>query len=120
MRIAVPTSGNDLNADVDMRFGRCPRFLIVETETREFRVVVNPAAVQGGGAGIRAAQLVIDSGAKAVIAGEVGPNAYEVLERAGVRVIARVNGRIMEALDLVEAEMAESTDGPTVPAHHGR
>lgn len=120
MKIAVPTSGNDLNADVDQRFGRCPRFLIVESETMEFRVVVNPAALQGGGAGTRAAQLVIDAGAKVVLAGEVGPNAYDVLERAGIRVVARVNGNVQDALDLLNAEMAENTDGPTVPAHHGR
>ena len=120
MLVAIPTNGNDLSAMIDERFGRCARFLMVDSETKEFRVVANPAAIQSGGAGVTAAQTVIDQGAKVVLAGEVGPKAYDVLQRAGIKVYARVTGKAIDALDLLTSEMAEGADGPTGPAHRGR
>jgi predicted Fe-Mo cluster-binding NifX family protein len=120
MKVAIPTRGHDLSSEVEPRFGRCPRFLIVEAESLEFTTVENAAASMGGGAGMRAAQIVVDQGVELVIAGEVGPKAYDVLEAAGVRVMARVSGTVREALDLVGSQMTEDTKGPTGPARHGR
>jgi predicted Fe-Mo cluster-binding NifX family protein len=120
MKVAIPTRGQDLSSEVEPRFGRCPRFLIVDSRTLEFETVENTAASMGGGAGMHAAQLVVDQGVEAVIAGEVGPKAYDVLEAAGVRVMARVTGSAREALDLLSSEMSENTKGPTGPARHGR
>lgn len=120
MKVAIPTRGTDLSAEVESRFGRCPRFLIVESGTMEFSLVDNSAAAMGGGAGVRAAQLVIDQGVEAVIAGEVGPKAYDVLERANVKVYARITGRAGDAMEMLRSEMAQSVDGPTGPARHGR
>jgi predicted Fe-Mo cluster-binding NifX family protein len=120
MKIAIPTKGHDLSSQVEPRFGRCPRFLIVDSETLEFETVENTAASMGGGAGLRAAQIVVDQGVELVVAGEVGPKAYDVLDAAGVRVMARVSGTVREALDLVDSQMTEETKGPTGPARHGR
>jgi predicted Fe-Mo cluster-binding NifX family protein len=36
MKIALTTSGNDLNAPLDSRFGRAPKFLIYDMETKTF------------------------------------------------------------------------------------
>ncbi len=120
MLVAIPTNGNDLSGRIDERFGRCARFLLVDPETKEFRVVVNPAAVQSGGAGITAAQTVIDQGANVVIAGEVGPNAFSVLERARIKVYSRVTGTIHDALDLLESNQTTVAGEPTGPARHQR
>ena len=97
MRVAIPSTGDDLSAAVDPRFGRCNRFLIIDTESMAFQVLDNTAAASAGGAGIAAAQLVVDAGAEAVAAGEVGPNAMRVLEAAGVRVLTGVRGTVAEA-----------------------
>ena len=58
MRIAISSSGSDLDAEVDPRFGRCQCFVIVDSETKEFEVLDNQAAMTSGGAGIQAAQIV--------------------------------------------------------------
>ena len=76
--------------------------------------------MQGGGAGVRAAQTVVDEGVGAVVAGEVGPKAYEVLDAAGVRVYARITGKVRDALDMLASDMVRGADGPTGPARHGR
>ena len=120
MRVAIPTRGEDLSAEVEQRFGRCPRFLVVDSETMAFSLVDNTAATMGGGAGLVAAQLVIDQGVEAVIAGEVGPKAYDVLERANVKVYARVTGNVRDAIEMLLSDMATRVDGPTGPSRHGR
>ena len=49
MKVAIPTRGNDLTSEVEQRFGRCPRYLIVDLETMDYTVVENTAATMGGG-----------------------------------------------------------------------
>ncbi len=86
MKIAVASSGKDLDSPINPRFGRCSYFLIVETETNDFEVVENSAAQAFRGAGISAAQMVVNKGVKAVIAGNFGPNALNVLQTSGVKI----------------------------------
>ncbi len=121
MIVAIPSEGDDLAANVEPRFGRCSRFIIVDTETMGFRAVPNTAAAQAGGAGITAAQQVVQEGAKVVIAGEVGPNAFDVLDAAGVKVYAHVTGVIRDAVDMLVAGTLEGAMEATGPAlHSGR
>ena len=65
MKIAVTSTGNTLDSQVDPRFGRAAYFLVVDTETMEFECISNDAVSAAGGAGISAAKTVADSGAKA-------------------------------------------------------
>ncbi len=85
MKVAVSASGADLEAAVDPRFGRCPYYVVVDTDTMEFEVIENSATGQASGAGIAAAQLVSQTGAQAVISGSIGPNAYQALSAGGRR-----------------------------------
>ena len=92
-KIAVSSSGNDLDSPVDPRFGRAARFLIVDEENLDFSALDNSAS--GGmahGAGIQAAENVARSGATVVLSGFVGPKAYNALSAAGVRIGQGVEG----------------------------
>jgi len=84
MRIGVSASGRDLNARVDDRFGRCPWFLVVDSDSLEFDTLENRHAEEGMGAGMGAAKDLIDAHVDAVISGQVGPKAYEVLKAADI------------------------------------
>jgi hypothetical protein len=77
MKIAVSASSPALESPVDPRFGRCLYFLIVDPETMEFEAVENPYVSASGGAGIQAAQLVIQKNVEAVLTGSCGPNAFQ-------------------------------------------
>ena len=99
MSIAVSAAGADLEAGVDPRFGRYPQYVFVEPETLEFEVVANTAAAESGGAGIKAAELVIEHGAEAIITGNVGPNARRVVEAAGVAIYSKGDGTVREAIE---------------------
>lgn len=86
MKIAVTANGNDLDAPVSLVVGRCSTFVFVDTGTMTFEAVANPALSASGGAGIQAAQFVVEYGTQAVLSGNVGPNAYEVFLAANVPV----------------------------------
>ena len=119
MKICITSIGNDLSASIDPRFGRCQIFLFVDTETMEFEAVSNPAATSGGGAGTKAAQLVADKGAAAVLTGNVGPNAFTALDAAGVKIHIGLSGSCNDALEKFKNGEIETTGGPSVESHAG-
>ena len=119
MKVAIAASGNNLDASTDARFGRCPCFVIVDTETMAFAAVDNIAAAQGSGAGIAAVQLVADQGADAVIAANVGPNAYTALAAGGLKVYGFGGGTVREAVAALQAGRLEESHAANVPSHHG-
>jgi len=84
MKIAISSIGKDLNSQVSEVFGRCPYFLIVEIDdkkVKEFGALENMSVNQMGGAGISAVQTVAGKNVKAVITGNVGPRALDVLKQ---------------------------------------
>ena len=103
MKVAVSSSGRDLDASMDQRFGRCAYFLMVETDDMSFEVFDNESASLGGGAGIQAAQFVISKGAGAVITGNCGPNAVQTLSAVGVDVLLGVTGTIKAAVKMYKS-----------------
>jgi predicted Fe-Mo cluster-binding NifX family protein len=86
MKIVVTAQGTDLASFVDPRFGRCQYFLFIDTDSVRFEALPNQAQQAAGGAGIQAAQFVVEKGVQAVITGSVGPNADEVLKKANIPV----------------------------------
>ena len=100
MKIAITTSGDDLNAPLDSRFGRAPRFLVYDTDTDTFEVIDNRQTLNAAqGAGIQAAETVARSGATAVITGHCGPKAFRVLTTAGIKVYTTDVPTVTKALD---------------------
>ena len=81
MKIAVTSQGKDLNSQVDPRFGRAAYVIIVDSDTNDFKVIDNGENVNAmKGAGIQAASNVVNSGAKVLLTGFCGPNAYKALQ----------------------------------------
>ncbi|MFO7611371.1 MAG: NifB/NifX family molybdenum-iron cluster-binding protein [Clostridia bacterium] len=86
MRITFPVDAGSAGACIHKSFGRAPAFLVYDTETRKNLFVDNSAASSQGGAGIKAAQLVLDQQTDAVITPQCGQNAADVLLAAGVKI----------------------------------
>ena len=85
MKIALPIDEKDLNNEVSVSFGRAPYYAVYDTETKEVEYIENTAANAKGGAGIKAAQFVVDSGAKVLITPRCGENAADVVSSAEIR-----------------------------------
>jgi len=69
MKIAVTATEGSLDAAMDPRFGRCPYFVIVETDDLSFEAVENSNAMLGGGAGVQSAQLIAGKGVTSILTG---------------------------------------------------
>lgn len=119
MKIALSSSGPDLDAEVDPRFGRCQYFVVVDPETLKFEAISNSSISASGGAGIASAQTVAGKGVDALLTGNCGPNAYQTLSAAGIQVITGVTGTVRSAIDQYKKGQWRADTQPSVAAHHG-
>jgi len=85
----------------------------------QFEAVPNPAISASGGAGIQAAQFIIEQGAQAVLTGNVGPNAFNVFQAAGVPIYLLGGGTVREAVEAYKSGQLRSVGGANVQAHAG-
>ena len=99
MKIALPVEEKILNTPVCVSFGRTPLFVIFDTENGEFEFIDNSAAASQGGAGIKAAQILVDKGAKAVITFRCGENAAAVLKPAEITLYKAVDGTAFDNIE---------------------
>jgi predicted Fe-Mo cluster-binding NifX family protein len=99
MKIAVTSTGTDLDSQVDPRFGRASYILIVDSETFDFEVLDNKENVNAlKGAGIQAASMVSDKGAEVLLTGFCGPKAFKALKAAKIGVANDAAGSIRDAV----------------------
>jgi predicted Fe-Mo cluster-binding NifX family protein len=91
MIIAIPVDKNEENTTVCMSFGRAPYFMFVDSESGRSEFAENDAAESQGGAGIKAAQFIVDHKANVLLTPRCGENAAEVIQAAGI-IVYRTNG----------------------------
>jgi predicted Fe-Mo cluster-binding NifX family protein len=114
MKVCLSSAGDNLDAQIDTRFGRCRYFLFVDTDSMEVEAVDNANIASAGGAGIRSAQLIADKGAEVLLTGNVGPNAFDVLNAAGIKIYSGLSGSVKEALENLKTGELNETTGPDV------
>ena len=99
MKIAIPVDMKDLNSDVCVSFGRAPYFLIYDTDTKESAFIVNTAASSSGGAGIKAAQNIVDNKANVLLTPRCGENAANVLIAADISLFKTIDATVKDNID---------------------
>jgi predicted Fe-Mo cluster-binding NifX family protein len=119
MKIAISSTGKNLDSQIDPRFGRCQYFIFVDPETMEFEVSENEGLMASGGAGVQAAQLVVQKGVNVLITGNLGPNAASALSASGVKVYLVPGGTVKEVTEAYKSGTLKEVSGPTVPPHFG-
>lgn len=117
MKVVVTAQGTDLDSVSSPVFGRCPAFVFVDTETMECEGIDNRSVEAGHGAGVQAAQFVMDKGARAVLTHNVGPNAFSVLSGAGIPIYRLQGGTVRQAVEALRAQQLELLQGPSAAAH---
>jgi predicted Fe-Mo cluster-binding NifX family protein len=119
MKVAVSSNGDNLDAKLDPRFGRCRFFMIVNPDDMSFEAFNNKSAVQGGGAGIQAAQFLASLGVEAVVTGNCGPNAVQTLAAAGIEMFGGQAGTVREVVDRFKKGHLKPTSEANVDSHFG-
>ncbi len=118
MKIAVSSTGKDLDSPVEPRFGRAPYLIIVDTDTLEFEALDNSASMNAfKGAGIQAAAMISRKGARVLLTGYCGPKAFEALEAAKIKVANNVTGKVKEAVTAFNGGLISFSDRPNAEAH---
>ncbi len=118
MKIGISSDGENLDSFLDLRFGRCRYFVIYDTESNEVKVVENGGQSSKGGAGIAAAQQLIDENVDVVITGNLGPNAFELIEKANIKVFKSESILLKSVIEKYKnGELEELKNSG--PAHHG-
>ena len=119
MKIVVTANGTDLDALTSPLFGRCPAYVFVDPEAMHLEAVENPATSTLRGAGFQAAEFVVERGAQAVVTGNVGPNAFKVLQDLGVPVYLSGGGTVREAINAYKIGRLRPMEEANVPTHSG-
>jgi predicted Fe-Mo cluster-binding NifX family protein len=118
MKIAITSIGQDLNSQIDPKFGRAAYILIVDTVHDGVEVLDNSENRNAfKGAGIQAAAMVSKKGAEVLLTGYCGPNAYKTLQAAGIKVANDVSGKVKDAVDALIEGNVEFADSANVEAH---
>ncbi|WP_088228378.1 NifB/NifX family molybdenum-iron cluster-binding protein [Desulfosporosinus sp. FKB] len=107
MKVAIPVNDKSMEASVSESFGRTPYYLIYDTESKESVFLDNSAIASQGGAGIKAAQIVVDHRVNALITPRCGENAAEIIQAANIKLFKTINDSIKDNLAaLIEGKLA--------------
>lgn len=118
MKIAISTTGNNLDAEVELRFGRARSFLLFDTETQDFSLLDNSEQVNAmQGAGVKTAQNIVTAGAEALISGHCGPKAMQVLNAKKIAVYVSEKSIISAAISKLQAGLLEQITTADVAGH---
>jgi predicted Fe-Mo cluster-binding NifX family protein len=122
MRIALPVEDKSMQANVCQSFGRTPYFLIYSTGSGDAEFLANSAAGSQGGAGIKAAQLLVDHGVHALLTPRCGENAADVLQSADIQIYKTSSSSIQANIEAYKDSKLETlTDvHPGFHNHRGR
>jgi predicted Fe-Mo cluster-binding NifX family protein len=99
MKIGVSSTGQDLNAQVDQRFGRCDFFIIIQTDDMSFDIFENRNKSLTGGAGIKCATFLDSKDVEVVLTGNCGPNAENIFSECGMNLITGQSGVVKEVVE---------------------
>ena len=99
MKIAISSTGKDLNSRIDPSFGRCAYFIVVETEDMSFEACENENTALSGGVGIQSASFIVSKGVKALLTGNCGPKAMQTFTAGEVEVFAGQTGTVKDAVE---------------------
>lgn len=99
MKIAIPVNNNTIESGVCESFGRAPYFLIYDTISNKSAFLNNSAAASQGGAGVVAAQALVDSNVEVLITPRCGENAASVFNVAKIKIYKIINNSVNENIE---------------------
>ncbi|NLM00845.1 MAG: dinitrogenase iron-molybdenum cofactor biosynthesis protein [Treponema sp.] len=99
MKIAIPVDEKKLDSNVCVSFGRSPYFLIYDIDTKESIFIENNASSSTGGAGVKAAQLIVDSNISVLLTPRLGENSANVLKTTEIKIYRTEPGNVKDNID---------------------
>lgn len=118
LKVAITSQGKTLESKVDPRFGRAGWFVVINTNTGDYRAVNNQKSLNANqGAGIQAAEQVSREEVSALITGNCGPKAFRTLMAAGIKVYYGTEGTVAEVLEQFKKGALREASDASVDSH---
>ena len=112
MILMVSSTGKTVESSCDPRFGRCQFFVKYDTDKKVYEFIENTGISANHGAGIAAAQVVVDQKVDYLLTGNLGPKAFQVVSGAGIKAF-RVEGvSVGEAVEQFDVKTGELIQVP--------
>jgi predicted Fe-Mo cluster-binding NifX family protein len=96
-KMAVCSAGESLDSQLDGRFGRCAYLIIIAEEGNTYEAIPNPAVQHAHGSGTSTAQTLVTKGVQKLVVSRIGPKAFEVLQKSGIKVFRADEGQTVKA-----------------------
>lgn len=87
MKIAIASSGNNINSKIDNHLARCAFFLIYDDETKKIEFIENTSNKLPDGAGLAAINLLKKYNVKKIISTDVGYKVKNKLDELKIQII---------------------------------
>lgn len=121
MQICITSTGSKLDSSVDQRFGRAQCFLLLDKQGKLKEALPNEGVAAMRGAGIAAAQTIASKGVEVLITGNIGPNAFAVLQQTGIKIFLVPPGTtVKDAFSEWKKNKLTQVEQATVPGYFGR
>lgn len=118
MKIAISSTGDKLDSLTDQRFGRAKGFIIYDLETEDWKYIDNLQNMESSqGAGIQAAQYVVNENVEVLITGHCGPKAFKVLSAADVKIYTGAQGSVDELIEKFKNNELQQAQEADVEGH---
>lgn len=103
MKVAITSTGNSPESNLDSRFGRCAYFVVYDTENHATEFIPNPNKENVEGAGPASVQLVASRGVKKVVSGEFGAKVKSIFDSLQIQLVVlnEPEKKICEIIDLL-------------------
>ena len=116
MKIAISSNGMGMDSEIEAKFERCHFFLIFDIEKNILLPIENESKDHPHEIGGTVGQLIANQGIDTVITTDIGPSAFEMFGRYGIKMY-RAGGLIEVAIQqLKKGELPEITEA-TVPLY---
>lgn len=104
MKVAITSTGDNLDSPMDQRFGRCAWFVIYDDETKGVEILPNPNKEALDGAGPAAVQLVASRKVSKIVSGEFGIKIKSLLDSMKIQMIVLKDQEktVREIIEMIE------------------
>ena len=102
MKVCITARGPTLESAFERHFARAPYFILYDTRTGKPEAIRNGFVISDARIGQNTVQLLKSYGIEAVITGEIGDNAGNLLKSAGILLhMYKGTGMVKDAIDTI-------------------
>ena len=102
MKVCITGRGSALESAFERHFARAPYFILYNTRTGKSEAIRNGFVLSDARIGQNTVRLLKMNGIEAVITGEIGDNARDLLKGADILLhMYKGSGRVKDAIDTV-------------------